>query len=146
MKLNFIPDPNIKRSTADELILTGDYEVKITEIEYRKTSDSEALVLTLQICTGLYKNHCLWKMLYLVHPDSGFVTRTFAELSMLCRIHGITGELNTDDLLDKPMVCRIFNTKVKNGFPTRNSATNFRDLNGLFPPEASYAVNEERPS
>ena len=133
MKLNFTADPNYLSTPQFDLLPTGDYEVKIIEIENKQTKVGGALVLTLAVCAGPFAKRCVWVTLNLVHPDAEVVLRAHGELQMLCKIFGVNGQLDTDDLCGKPMLARIYTTKPKGNFPPKNSARNFRYANGLCP-------------
>ena len=143
MKLNFTPDLNYKPTKQFDLIPTADYQVEILNVERKPTSVGEALVLTLVITQGPYAKRRVWVTLNVVHPEAQVVARAAGELHTQCKICGVTGQLDTDDLCGKPMLARIYATQPKGSFPSKNSARHFRYANGLYPVAAQAQAAQD---
>ena len=134
-KLSFTANPNhVSAKTTFSPIPVDDYLLQVVSCEAKDTSVGKALNIGFQVLDGPYKNRRIWVMYNLLHPDAEVVQRAEDQMQDLSKALGIVGQVDTDDLLHKPLIGRVYLTKPRLGHDQKNGINRFRPANMLYPP------------
>jgi hypothetical protein len=128
-----------------EPIPAGDYLAHIIKAVFKQTKKKTGhyLALDIRVLEGEHKGHALFSNLNLDNPNPVAVEIANKELNTICQALGKSNVIDSDELLQQPMIVTVIVKEGDANYPPSNEIVNYSAVPG---PGQTAAPSEMPPT